>query len=210
MPLSQYKLYLQPELSINLSYDKAFVFKCIFSKLEDVIFQFQLAIHTGSFCRCVTNTSPDSVDNRWLYSRAWSRALLLCFLYNWMYLLEICILRSFGVCSYILCFFVSSFPSLSLSLYIYIYIYPFLPLFTLSLSLAFPLSLIWYTFRSLLKDKSWFFFMMLTSRKLCSRGCIMSSIYSNLGVQNMQDCTAFCAWLCYIQTHCIFQEATAG
>lgn len=46
---------------------KIFVFHfviCTFSKLQVVIFHFQLARHTGSFCRCVTNTSPDSADNR--------------------------------------------------------------------------------------------------------------------------------------------------
>lgn len=54
----------------NLSASKIIFFhfplwNVYFSKLQVVIFHFQLALHTGSVCSCVTNTSLDSTDNRW-------------------------------------------------------------------------------------------------------------------------------------------------
>lgn len=119
--------------------------------MEVVILHIQLAVHTGSFCRCVTNSSPDNVNNRWHVQS--------CMIESFIVTLPVQLDVSARNPSLDPLVSVPDLHSLFLQFHlsVHTYFYPSLPL-SLSLSLPFSLSLIWYTFRSLLKDKSGFFF----------------------------------------------------
>lgn len=167
--------------------------KCIFSKLQVVIFYFQLALHSGSFCRCVTNTSLDSANNRWRVQLC----MIKCFVVHILPDQSDVSARNPFLDPLVSVPVLGSFVSLFLHLHFNVYCYLLLSLFTLSLSLPFSLALIWYTFRSLLKDKSGCFFFHGADKQKTLFEMVHRHnklLYSNLGVKNVQDCSTFCPW----------------
>lgn len=111
--------------------------KCIFSKLQVVIFHFQLALHSGSFCRCVTNTSLDSANNRWRVQLC----MIKCFVVHILPDQSDVSARNPFLDPLVSVTVVGSFVSLFLHLHFNVYFYLLLSLFTLSLSLTAFLSI---------------------------------------------------------------------